>query len=197
MPAVVMVAKEQVRVKTGAELSATASATAGPASQVKLDRAAALLRLGGEQAQLEASDAANASRLNLDKGAVLKGNALLTTAGSTQLDSTLALNKGGALNMQGANIQLGGVNPNNTPGAQPAVASTGTAATNTGATNTAATATVSSATASEPAAPSSPWLYFADDFFTNLGLADVSLTAAQKLRLADGVNQRIGVTSAR
>lgn len=164
MPAVVLVAEKQVRVKTGAQLSATASASASQGAVLTLDKPAALLRLAGEQAQVELPEGSDGSKLSLDKGAQLNGNALLASAGETQLESTLALNAGGALSLRGGNMQLGGLNP---------------------------TGAVSAATPGEagsPAPNSGSWLYFAEDFFSKLGLKDVTLTAREQMRLAEGFN---------
>ena len=154
MPAVVLVAEQEVRVNAGAELTATAApgATTGPV--LNLDKPAALLRLAGEQARVQAPAVTDASKLSLAQGAVIKGHALLARAAATELNSTLALNAGGALSMQGANIQLGGSEPR----------------------------------ASGSDGGASHWLYFADDFFTNLKLNDVSLAATEQMRLADGFN---------
>lgn len=159
MPAVVLVAEREVQVKTGAELTATAASSATAAAAITLDKPAALLRLAGEQASVQAPAGLDASKLNLAQGARLKGNALLASAGATELNSTLALNAGGALSMQGANIQLGG--------AKPAASGSAAANSNGGTAN---------------------WLYFADDFFSGLNLKDVALAAREQMRLADGFN---------
>ncbi|MEY4588606.1 MAG: hypothetical protein RL497_682, partial [Pseudomonadota bacterium] len=114
MPQVILAAKDEVRVKTGAELTATAApkgTAAGTAAEtITLDTPAALLRLGGDQARLSQTDS-QTGRITLDKGATLKGQALLVSAGQTQLNSTLALNAGGALSLVGEKIQLGGAAP--------------------------------------------------------------------------------------
>lgn len=159
MPAVVLVAEQEVRVKTGAEVTATAAPSASAAAAITLDKPAALLRLAGEQASVQAPAGLDASKLNLAQSARLKGNALLASAGATELNSTLALNAGGALSMQGANIQLGG--------AKPAASGSAAANSNGGTAN---------------------WLYFADDFFSGLNLKDVALAAREQMRLADGFN---------
>lgn len=170
MPAVVLVAEKQVRVKTGAQLSATASATASASASssqgavLTLDKPAALLRLAGEQAQVELPEGSDGSKLSLDKGAQLKGNALLASAGETQLESTLALNAGGALSLRGGNMQLGGLNP------------------------IGAVTAATPGEAGSPAPNSGSWLYFAEDFFSKLGLKDVTLTAREQMRLAEGFN---------
>lgn len=178
MPAVVLVAQQEVRVKTGAELTASAAAGVNPGTPIKLDKPAALLRLAGEQVGVSVANGGVAnsidtSKLSLDKGAVLEGNALLTSAGQTRLDSTLALNTGGALSMAGENIQLGGANPNLTGSA---------------ADGSAVPVRANEASASEASA----WLYFASDFFTSLGLKDVSLAARQQMYLAEGFNLTAG-----
>ncbi|HNG61453.1 MAG TPA: hypothetical protein PKZ52_16640, partial [Cellvibrionaceae bacterium] len=176
MPAVVLVAEKQVRVKTGAEVTATAAAANGQGAAITLDKPAALVRLAGEQALVNTASGADGSKLSLDQGAVLKGNALLASAGETQLNSTLALTKGGALSMSGANIQLGGLNPD-------APASN-------------VLPTLNSATENKTlAASAGSWLYFSDDFFTNLGLGRVSLTAREQMRLAEGFNLSTGSLS--
>ena len=72
MPAVVLVAEQEVRVNAGAELTATAApgATTGPV--LNLDKPAALLRLAGEQARVQAPAVTDASKLSLAQGAVIK-----------------------------------------------------------------------------------------------------------------------------
>ena len=72
MPAVVLVAEQEVRVNAGAELTATAApgATTGPV--LNLDKPAALLRLAGEQARVQAPAVTDANKLSLAQGAVIK-----------------------------------------------------------------------------------------------------------------------------
>lgn len=195
MPAVVLVAKDEVRVKTGVTLTATAAdSNPAPKTTLSLNQPAALVRLAGSQAELNVPAGADSSKLTLDAGATLKGNALIASAGETQLNSTLALNTGGALSLVGGNIQLGGTNPNAL--AVPVANNTKTdasAKTDTSAKPDAdAKPAVTAKAESVAKAEGTSWLYFADGFFSALGLKELSLQARQQMRLADGFTLSVG-----